>query len=36
VPSTWLREEQPDHAAQKILNGAAQAFVELGVSGVPG
>ena len=29
----WLREEQPDLAAQKILDGAAQAFIDLGVSG---
>jgi len=33
VPGTWLREEQPDLAAQKILDGAARAFVDLGVSG---
>jgi len=28
----WLREEQADLAADKILNAASQAFVELGVS----
>ncbi len=33
MPGTWLREEQADLAAQKILDGAAQAFVDLGVSG---
>jgi AcrR family transcriptional regulator len=33
VTGTWSREEQPDLAAQKILDGAARAFVELGVSG---
>ncbi|MFP6639265.1 MAG: TetR/AcrR family transcriptional regulator [Myxococcota bacterium] len=32
MPSTWVREEQPDLAALKILDGAAQAFVDLGVS----
>ncbi len=32
MPSTWLREDQADLAAQKILDGAAQAFVALGVS----
>lgn len=32
MPGTWLREEQPDLAAQKILDGAARAFVDLGVS----
>ncbi len=33
MPGTWLREEQADLAAQKILDGAARAFVDLGVSG---
>ena len=33
MPATWSREEQPDLAAQKILDGAAQAFIDLGVSG---
>ncbi len=33
MSGTWLREEQPDLAAQKILDGAARAFVDLGVSG---
>ncbi len=28
-----VREEQADLASQKILDGAAQAFIELGVSG---
>ena len=32
MPGTWLREEQADLAALKILDGAAQAFVDLGVS----
>jgi AcrR family transcriptional regulator len=32
VPGTWAREDQADVAAQKILDGAAQAFIELGVS----
>jgi len=27
VPGTWLREEQADLAVQKILDGAARAFV---------
>ncbi len=29
----WLREESPDLAVEKILDGAARAFVDLGVSG---
>ncbi len=33
MQGAWLREEQPDLAAQKILDGAARAFVDLGVSG---
>ncbi len=33
MPGAWLREEQADLAAQKILDGAARAFVDLGVSG---
>jgi AcrR family transcriptional regulator len=33
VPGSWLREDQADLAAQKILDGAAQAFTLLGVSG---
>jgi AcrR family transcriptional regulator len=33
VGARWAREEQPDLAVQKILDGAARAFVELGVSG---
>ena len=33
VGSRWAREEQPDLAAEKILDGAARAFIELGVSG---
>ena len=33
MSGTWSREEQADTAAQKILDGAAQAFVDLGVSG---
>ena len=32
MSGTWGREEKPDVAALKILDGAAQAFVELGVS----
>ncbi len=32
MPGTWLREEQADLAALKILDGAARAFVDLGVS----
>jgi AcrR family transcriptional regulator len=32
MPGTWLREEQADLAAQKILDGAARAFIDLGVS----
>ena len=28
----WIREEQADLAAQKILDGAARAFIDLGVS----
>lgn len=32
MSGTWVREEQPDQAAMKILDGAAQAFVDLGVS----
>jgi AcrR family transcriptional regulator len=30
---TWLREDQAEAAAQKILAGAGRAFVDLGVSG---
>jgi AcrR family transcriptional regulator len=33
VATAWLRHEQPDLAAEKILDAAEQAFVELGVSG---
>jgi AcrR family transcriptional regulator len=33
VPGSWLREDQAHLAEQKILDGAAQAFIELGVSG---
>jgi AcrR family transcriptional regulator len=33
VPGTWSREDQSDLAAQKILDAAARAFVDLGVSG---
>ena len=33
MAGAWLREEQADLAALKILDGAAQAFVELGVTG---
>ncbi len=33
MSGAWLREDQADLAAQKILDGAAQAFIELGVSG---
>ena len=33
MAGTWLREEQADLAAEKILAGAARAFIELGVSG---
>ena len=33
MPGSWLREDQADLAAQKILDGAAQAFTLLGVSG---
>jgi AcrR family transcriptional regulator len=32
VPGAWSREEQADLAAQRILDGAAQAFIDLGVS----
>jgi AcrR family transcriptional regulator len=32
VPSHWLREEQPDLAAERILDAAEKAFAELGVS----
>ena len=32
MAGAWLREEQADLAAEKILEGAARAFVELGVS----
>ena len=28
----WLREAQPDHAADRILDAAEKAFVEVGVS----
>lgn len=32
-PSTaWLREDRPDVAVEKILDGAERAFIELGVS----
>ena len=30
---TWTREEEPEVAIQRIFDGAARAFVELGVSG---
>ena len=33
MSGAWLREDQADLAAQKILDGAGQAFAELGVSG---
>jgi AcrR family transcriptional regulator len=32
MPRPWLREEQADLAIDKILDAAAQAFVDLGVS----
>jgi len=32
VPGSWSRADQPDLAAQKILDGAARAFIDLGVS----
>ncbi|MBW2386996.1 MAG: TetR/AcrR family transcriptional regulator [Deltaproteobacteria bacterium] len=32
MAGAWLREEQADLAAEKILEGAARAFIELGVS----
>ena len=32
MPGSWSREDQPDLAAQKILDGAARAFIDLGVS----
>lgn len=32
MPREWLREPQPDLAAEKILDAADKAFVELGVS----
>lgn len=30
---TWAREEEPEMAVQRIFEGAARAFVDLGVSG---
>ena len=30
---TWAREEEPEVAVQRIFDGAARAFVDLGVSG---
>jgi AcrR family transcriptional regulator len=33
VPGAWMREDQADLAVAKILDGAGQAFVDLGVSG---
>jgi AcrR family transcriptional regulator len=33
VAGAWLREEQADLASEKILEGAARAFIDLGVSG---
>lgn len=32
MAGTWVREEDPDFATQRILDGAARAFVDLGVS----
>jgi AcrR family transcriptional regulator len=32
MTSAWLRSDQPDVAAEKILDAAEKAFVELGVS----
>ena len=32
MASTWLREEEPDLAAHRILDAAEKAFIELGVS----
>ncbi len=32
MTSAWLRSDQPDVAAQKLLDAAEKAFVELGVS----
>lgn len=31
--SAWLREEQPERAAERILTAAERAFAEVGVSG---
>lgn len=33
MAGTWVREEDPDFAARRIFDGAARAFVDLGVSG---
>lgn len=33
MAGTWVREEDPDFATQRIFDGAARAFVDLGVSG---
>lgn len=33
MAGAWSREEQAEIAAEKILDGAARAFIELGVSG---
>ena len=30
---TWVREEEPEMAVQRIFDGAARAFVDLGVWG---
>ena len=32
TPGAWLREEQADLAVDKILDAAARAFADLGVS----
>ena len=33
MAGTWVREEDPGFATQRIFDGAARAFVDLGVSG---